>query len=598
MESQLLLKEALCDTSEEILLISPFLLPKDFIASFQKKLSNIAEKEIKIKNVIDPKRVGAVLHIGEKRIIDLDLKNLWQKEFDKKLNLLKEEVEKKSLDDISEHIKKIIEDTELSIKISEEGELGKVLQVGDGIARVEGLKHVGANEVVRFESGIYGIAFSLEKDAVGCMLLGSESEVEEGSYVERTGHILQVPVGDALIGRIVNAVGQPIDGKGRIITNKYRPVERKAPGVVYRQPVKEPLHTGIKAIDSLVPIGRGQRELIIGDRKIGKTTIAVDTILNQKDSGVICIYAVIGQKASSIARIVHILSERDAMKYTIIVASLSNEQTSFRYLTPYTACTIGEEFMEQGRHALVIYDDLTKHAVAYRELSALLKRPIGREAYPGDIFYVHSRLLERAAKLRDDLGGGSLTALPIVETLGGDITAYISTNIISITDGQIYLDSELFNTGFRPAINVGLSVSRVGGSAQTPMLKRVAGRFRIDLAQYHEMAAFVKFGAELDEATRAQLARGERGRELLKQSQYSPVPIEEQTAILFAVINGYLDDIPVEKVLDFEKRFISFLKEAYPDVLKELADKKLITFELEKKLKEAITKMKENCKYN
>lgn len=492
--------------------------------------------------------------------------------------------------EISDILKKQIEEFKTAVKAVE---MGMVLQVGDGIARVSGLERVGANEVVSFEGGIYGLAFSLEKDSVGCILLGPEEQIKQGSKVEGTGHLLQIPVGEALIGRIVNAIGQPIDGKGPVKTTGYRPLERKAPGVVQRQPVKEPLQTGIKAIDVLVPIGRGQRELIIGDRKIGKTTIVIDTILNQMDSDVICIYAAIGQKASTVGRIVELLERRGAMKHTIIVAAFSNEQTAFRFLVPYTACAIGEEFMEKGKHALIIYDDLYKHAVAYREMSALLKRPIGREAYPGDIFYVHSRLLERAAKLRDDLGGGSLTALPIVETLGGDVTSYISTNVISITDGQIYLETELFNTGFRPAINVGLSVSRVGGAAQLKAMKKVAGRFRIDLAQYHEMATFVKFGAEVDAATKAQLARGQRGRELLIQPQYSPIPVEEQVVMLYSVVNGYLDDIEVERVADFEAGFLSFLKESdYSSLLEKIRQEKDLKPELEEVLKAALSAFK------
>lgn len=492
--------------------------------------------------------------------------------------------------EISDILKKQIEEFKTAVKAVE---MGMVLQVGDGIARVSGLERVGANEVVSFEGGIYGLAFSLEKDSVGCILLGPEEQIKQGSKVEGTGHLLQIPVGEALIGRIVNAIGQPIDGKEPVKTTGYRPLERKAPGVVQRQPVKEPLQTGIKAIDVLVPIGRGQRELIIGDRKIGKTTIVIDTILNQMDSDVICIYAAIGQKASTVGRIVELLERRGAMKHTIIVAAFSNEQTAFRFLVPYTACAIGEEFMEKGKHALIIYDDLYKHAVAYREMSALLKRPIGREAYPGDIFYVHSRLLERAAKLRDDLGGGSLTALPIVETLGGDVTSYISTNVISITDGQIYLETELFNTGFRPAINVGLSVSRVGGAAQLKAMKKVAGRFRIDLAQYHEMATFVKFGAEVDAATKAQLARGQRGRELLIQPQYSPIPVEEQVVMLYSVVNGYLDDIEVERVADFEAGFLSFLKESdYSSLLEKIRQEKDLKPELEEKLKAALSAFK------
>ena len=585
------LKGILEEISLPVVLKSPIALKPAFLENLKERLSRVAGKKIEIKLEIDPRLSGVTLYLGEERKIELDMRRVWAEELEEKLRELHREQFLRA-EEISSHIKKIIEKTEPVIKVEELEEVGKVLQVGDGIARVSGMKHVGANEVVWFSGDVYGLAFNLEKDAVGCILLGPEEQIEEGSAVRRTGRLLQIPVGDALIGRIVNALGQPIDGKGLIKVNKYRPVERIAPGVIYRQPVKEPLQTGLKAIDALIPIGRGQRELIIGDRKIGKTTIAIDTILNQKNQEVVCIYAAIGQKASTVARVVHILEERGAMDYTIIVAALSNEQTAFRYLVPYSACAIGEEFMEQGRHALVIYDDLSKHAVAYREMSALLKRPIGREAYPGDIFYAHSRLLERAAKLRDDLGGGSLTALPIVETLGGDVTAYISTNVISITDGQLYLESGLFNTGFRPAINVGLSVSRVGGAAQNRAMKKVAGKLRIDLAQYHEMAAFVKFGAELDAATKAQLARGERGRALLIQAQYSPMPVEEQVAVLYAVTNGYLDSLPVEKVGGFETEFLNFLREKYPTILKEIKEKADLLLESEEELKSAILEFK------
>ena len=585
------LKGILEEISLPVVLKSPIALKPAFLENLKERLSRVAGKKIEIKLEIDPRLSGVTLYLGEERKIELDMRRVWAEELEEKLRELHREQFLRA-EEISSHIKKIIEKTEPVIKVEELEEVGKVLQVGDGIARVSGMKHVGANEVVWFSGDVYGLAFNLEKDAVGCILLGPEEQIEEGSAVRRTGRLLQIPVGDALIGRIVNALGQPIDGKGLIKVNKYRPVERIAPGVIYRQPVKEPLQTGLKAIDALIPIGRGQRELIIGDRKIGKTTIAIDTILNQKNQEVVCIYAAIGQKASTVARVVHILEERGAMDYTIIVAALSNEQTAFRYLVPYSACAIGEEFMEQGRHALVIYDDLSKHAVAYREMSALLKRPIGREAYPGDIFYAHSRLLERASKMRDDLGGGSLTALPIVETLGGDVTAYISTNVISITDGQLYLESGLFNTGFRPAINVGLSVSRVGGAAQNRAMKKVAGKLRIDLAQYHEMAAFVKFGAELDAATKAQLARGERGRALLIQAQYSPMPVEEQVAVLYAVTNGYLDSLPVEKVGGFETEFLNFLREKYPTILKEIKEKADLLLETEEELKSAILEFK------
>ncbi len=589
------LKRILEEIGSPVILKSPIALKNAFLENLKKTLSKIAGKKIEIKIEIERGLTGAILYLGKERKIELDIRRLWADELEEKLKEL-EHQQFLQAEEISAHIKEIIKQTEPAIKVEEAEEIGKVLQVGDGIARVSGLKSVGANELVRFAGDVYGLAFNLETEAVGCILLGPEEVVREGSAVKRTGHILQVPVGDELIGRIVNALGQPIDGKSPIKATKFRPVERIAPGVIYRQPVKEPLQTGIKAIDALIPIGRGQRELIIGDRKIGKTAIVVDTILNQKEENIVCIYAAIGQKASTIARVVHILDERGAMDYTIIVAALPNEQTAFRYLVPYTACALGEEFMEQGKHALVIYDDLSKHALAYREMSALLKRPIGREAYPGDIFYCHSRLLERAAKLRDDLGGGSLTALPIVETLGGDVTAYISTNVISITDGQLYLESELFNTGFRPAINVGLSVSRVGSAAQNRAMKKVAGKLRIDLAQYHEMAAFVKFGAELDAATKAQLARGERGRALLIQPQYSPMSVEDEVAVLYAVVNGYLDDVPVEKVGIFETQFLKFLKERYSGILIDIKKTADLRLETEERLKSAILEFKKEFK--
>ncbi|RJQ53709.1 MAG: F0F1 ATP synthase subunit alpha [Actinobacteria bacterium] len=482
----------------------------------------------------------------------------------------------------------MIEETEPQLKVEEIVEIGTVVSVGDGTALVTGLKSVGSQEVVEFQNEVYGIAFTLSRDQVGCILLGPEERIQEGSPVKRTGRGLHVPVGEPLVGRIVNALGQPIDGKGPIAAHAYRLMERKAPGVVRRQPVKEPLQTGIKALDALVPLGRGQRELIIGDRKIGKTTIAIDTILAQKGVGVICVYVSIGQKASSIARVVQVLRQAGAMEYTIVVAALPNEQPSFRYLAPYAGCAIGEEFMEKGKHALIVYDDLSKHAVTYREMSALLKRPIGREAYPGDIFYIHSRLLERAAKLRDDLGGGSLTALPIVETLAGDISAFIPTNVVSICDGQIFLDGGLFNEGFRPAIDAGLSVSRVGGAAQTKAMKKVAGRLRIDMAQYQEMATFVKFGAEVDKATLAQLTRGERGRQLLVQDQHAPMSVEEETIVLYAATKGYLDRVPLDLTAEFEQAFVAHVHERHPSMLEQLQETKELSPALEHQLDTAL----------
>jgi F-type H+-transporting ATPase subunit alpha len=554
------------------------------------KLSAVAGREISIDVKVNPRLdVGARLILGGEKKLDLDLRRKLLEDLESQFAAIKREG-LTTVEETAAHLARIIEKTEPRLRVEELTDTGEVLQVGDGIAIVSGLRGVGSQEIVRFQHDVYGIAFNLLQDSVGCLLIGREEEIEEGSAVERTGRLLQVPVGSALIGRILNALGQPIDGKGPIETEKFRPVERTSPGVVKRHPVIEPLHSGIKIIDALVPLGRGQRELILGDRKIGKTTIAVDTILSQKGAGVICIYAAIGQKASTVARVVHTLQERDAMDYTIVVVAFSNEEPAFRYLVPYAACAMGEEFMDSGGHALVIYDDLSKHAVTYREISALLKRPIGREAYPGDIFYVHSRLLERAACLRDDLGGGSLTALPIVETLGGDISAFIPTNVISICDGQIFLDAGLFNEGSRPAMDVGLSVSRVGGMAQTRVMKKVAGRLRIDLAQYHEMAQFVKFGAEVDQATLDQLTRGEREREVLKQDQHNPLPLEKQIVILYAAVNGYLDAVPVEQVKAYEETLFTFMASQYPSVLPGISELKDLSEDTEKILVQAISR--------
>jgi len=447
---------------------------------------------------------------------------------------------------------------------------------------------VGSQELVEFAGGIYGIAFSLLGDRVGCLLLGPEEGIREGGDVVRTGHLLRVPVGEALQGRIVNALGQPIDGKGAIVPKALMPVERKAPGVVERQPVNVPLHTGMKVIDALIPLGRGQRELIIGDRKIGKTTIAVDTILSQRGTGVACVYAAIGQKASSVARVVATLAENDALQYTTIVVALPNEPPAFRHVAPYAACAMGEYYMQQGGDALVVYDDLSKHAVTYREMSALLKRPVGREAYPGDVFYVHSRLLERAARLSDEGGGGSLTALPIVETLAGDLSAFIPTNVISISDGQMMLDSALFNEGTRPAMDVGLSVSRVGGSAQAKALKQVAGRLRIDLAQYQEMAQFVKFGAEVDAATLEQLTRGERCRELLRQGQHAPLALEQEVLILFGVVEGMFDAVEIADLEEMERELLEYANVHHPEAMEVVRTAHEVTAEVEAALRAVI----------
>ncbi|MFH1188303.1 MAG: F0F1 ATP synthase subunit alpha [bacterium] len=586
------LKEELRGAEQPLIIMTPTAFSPGFVEELEDRLSTIAEKKLQIKVFIDFQQECPALFLGREKKIRLDPRQNFISELDKRILELKGTVEQIKTEDITRQLKEIISATKVTFTVDDMRKEGVVLQVCDGIARVAGLGQVGSMEVLEFVEGVYGLAFSLEKDSVGCILLGPEEKIKEGSLVKCTGHLLEIPVGEEMIGRIVNPLGIPIDGKGKIVTENYRLVERIAPGVVERQPVKEAVQTGIKAIDAMIPIGRGQRELIIGDRKLGKTTLAIDTIINQKNSDIICIYAAIGQKAASVAKVVEILRKEGALSHTIVVAALANEQTAFRYLAPYAACAIGEELMDKGKHALVIYDDLSKHAVAYREMSALLKRPIGREAYPGDIFYVHSRLLERAAKLNNENGGGSLTALPIIETLGGDVTSYISTNVISITDGQIYLESGLFNTGFRPAINVGLSVSRVGGDAQTKIMKKVAGRLRIDLAQYHEMEAFVKFGAEVDDTTKAQLSRGERGRELLKQIQYAPMPLADEIVVLYAVVNGMLDTIPIKRIGDFEKGLVEFARRKYQTIMELIEDKKDLTPEIDAGLKEIITEYK------
>ncbi len=459
-------------------------------------------------------------------------------------------------------------------------EVGEVIEAGDGIARVSGIPNVMAMEMIAFSHGIYGIALDLDINEVGVMILGDYTKIQEGAEVKRTGRLLSVPVGEALVGRVVNSLGQPIDGKGPVTTDKYRFIEGHAPSVIERQPVKEPLQTGLKSIDAMIPIGRGQRELIIGDRQTGKTAIAVDTILNQKGKGVYCIYVAIGSKLSTLASTINILEKAGAMEYTIVVSATASESASMQYLAPYAGCAIGEEFRDTGKHALIVYDDLYKHAVAYRQVSLLLRRPPGREAFPGDIFNLHSRLLERAAKLNDKKGGGSLTALPIVETQAGDYSAYIPTNVISITDGQIYLEKDLFNAGVRPAVHVGLSVSRVGGNAQIKAMKKVAGTLRLELAQYRELSAFAKFGTELDKATQAQLNRGGKLVEILKQKQYCPMPVEEQVIIIWVAVNGYLDNIAKDRLKEFEQRFSEFVKERHPQTLEEIRTKKDLSQDL------------------
>ncbi|GJQ48210.1 F1 sector of membrane-bound ATP synthase, alpha subunit [Candidatus Kuenenia stuttgartiensis] len=495
-----------------------------------------------------------------------------------------------ALGDIASIIKREIESYEEKLKLEN---VGYVMQVGDGVARIYGLDECMSNELLEFPDNVYGIAMNLEEDNVGAILLGSEDKIKEGDIVKTTGKIVQVPVGKAMLGRVVNALGLPIDGKGPIATDEFRPIEGNSPNVVERQPVKEPLQTGIKAIDAMIPIGRGQRELIIGDRQTGKTAILVDTIINQRTSGVYCIYVAIGQKMSTVASVVKTLEENNVMDNSIVVVASAGDPAPLQYIAPYAGCAMGEYFRDNGMHAVVMYDDLYKHAIAYRQISLLLRRPPGREAFPGDIFNLHSRLLERAAKLNDELGAGSLTALPVVETQGGDYSAYIPTNVISITDGQIYLESDLFNAGVRPAISVGLSVSRVGGNAQIPAMKKVAGMLRLTLAQYREMASFAQFGSELDKFTQAQIAKGERLVEILKQPQYEPALVEDQVMAIFAGINGFLDDIPVDKIKKFEKEFLAFMKQKHASISLEINEKKKIDQELSSKLENAIREFKQ-----
>jgi F-type H+-transporting ATPase subunit alpha len=488
-------------------------------------------------------------------------------------------------EEISDIIKRQLQGYEAEVDLKE---AGRVIEVGDGIARIYGLEKALAGELLEFPGGVYGLVLNLEADNVGAVLLGEDTKIKEGDPVSRTKRIAQVPVGEALVGRVVNALGQPVDGKGPIDAKEFRAIERYAPGVVDRRSVKEPLQTGIKSIDAMIPIGRGQRELIIGDRGTGKTAIAVDTIINQKGQGVFCFYVAIGQKRSTVAQVVKVLEDTGAMAYTTVVVASASESAPLQYIAPYAGCTMGEYFRDSGRHALCIYDDLSKHATAYRQLSLLLRRPPGREAYPGDVFYLHSRLLERAAKLNDELKGGSLTALPIIETQLGDVAAYIPTNVISITDGQIFLESDLFYGGIRPAVNVGISVSRVGGSAQIKAMRQIAGKLRLDLAQYRELAAFAQFGSDLDRATQLQLARGQRMVELLKQGQYQPLSVERQIAIIFAGTQGLLDDMPVDQIRPFEEFLFGFLDRKHGQLLVEIANKKELTDDLRAALTSAI----------
>ncbi|MCE5309116.1 MAG: F0F1 ATP synthase subunit alpha [Acidobacteriales bacterium] len=493
-------------------------------------------------------------------------------------------------DEITRVLRDEIENYEKAINVSE---TGNVISVGDGIARIHGLDKVMAGEMIEFPHDVAGLALNLEEDQVGAVLLGEFSEIKEGDEVRRTNRIMSVPVGEALIGRVVDALGRPIDDKGPIETKDFSPIERLAPGVVERRPVKEPLQTGIKAVDGMIPIGRGQRELIIGDRQTGKTAIALDTILNQKGGDVICIYVAIGQKRSTVAQVAKTLEEHGAMDYTIVVAATASEPAAMQYLAPYSGCAMGEYFRDTKRHALCIYDDLSKHAAAYREISLLLRRPPGREAFPGDVFYLHSRLLERAAKLSEANGNGSLTALPIIETQAGDVSAYIPTNVISITDGQIYLEADLFNSNVRPAINVGLSVSRVGGSAQVKAMRQVAGSLRLDLAQYRELAAFAQFGSDLDKASQAQLNRGRHLVEILKQGQYQPLAVEKQVLIIFAGTNGYLDDLPAESCAKFEQELYRFVENSQGAILKDIREKKILDDDLRSRMHAALKEFKE-----
>lgn len=493
------------------------------------------------------------------------------------------------VEEISELLRKQITDFEKKVDVSE---IGTVISVGDGIARVYGLEKCMASELLEFPNNVFAMALNLEEDMVGAVLFGEDSLIKEGDIVKRTGRIMSVPVGDAIIGRVVNAIGQPIDGKGPISSSESKLVDVVAPGIVDRQPVREPLQTGLKAIDSMIPIGRGQRELIIGDRQTGKTAIALDAIINQKGGDVVCIYVAVGQKRANIARVVKTLEDFGAMGHTIVVSATASEPAPLQFIAPFTGCAIGEYFRDKGQHALIVFDDLSKQAASYRQLSLLLRRPPGREAYPGDVFYLHSRLLERAAKLSKELGGGSLTALPIIETQAGDVSGYIPTNVISITDGQIYLEPELFYAGVRPAVNVGLSVSRVGGAAQTKAMKQVAGTLRLDLAQFRELAAFAQFGSDLDKATLAQIERGKRMVELLKQGQYMPLPVEEQIVVLFAGANGYLDDLPVEAIRRFEDELLRFIRANKADINAEIKEKKIIDETLKERLTRAVEDFK------
>jgi F-type H+/Na+-transporting ATPase subunit alpha len=541
--------------------------------------------DVKVSPTMD---AGAVLLVGDVGRVVFDPRVMWLADAERALQVRLDAGELPQVDDAYEFLRAVLEQTAPEPAVEHLQDTGTVVRIGDGVVAVGGLRDVGSQEIVEFEDGTLGLAFSLKENVVGCVLLGSEENVREGGSVRRSGHLLRVPAGEGVLGRVLDPVCRPIDGRDAPVPSAWMPVERMAPGVVGRQPVSKPLHTGMKVIDALVPIGRGQRELIIGDRKLGKTTLAVDTILAQKGRDVACVYCAIGQKASTVRQIVATLEEYGALEYTAVVVALPSDMPALRYLAPYTAMSLGEYFMDRGGDALVVFDDLTKHAVTYREMSALLDRPVGREAYPGDVFYVHSRLLERAARLSQELGGGSLTALPIIETLAGDISAFIPTNVISICDGQIMLDAVGFNEGRRPSMDPGLSVSRVGGSAQARTMKQVAGRLRIDLAQYEEMARFVKFGAEVDEATQKQLTRGERARELLKQDQHTPMPTEHEVFVLYAVVHGYFDDVAVNRVGEVEAEMLEWATRRKSDVLQLLDNAEGLSSDAEEKLAAAL----------
>jgi F-type H+-transporting ATPase subunit alpha len=564
-------------------------LSDEVVRQVRERVCNAAGREIILEVRVSPTmEAGAVLLVGDSGRVVLDPRVMWLSQAEQQIREQLDSGALTTLEDTNAHLLTLLEHSTLAPSIESLLSSGTVMRVGDGVASVSGLRDVGSQEVVEFEDGTLGLAFSLAEQFAGCVLLGPDDNIREGGGVRRTGRQLSVPVGQAVLGRVLDALCRPLDGGDPIVPSAWSPAEQLAPGVVERQPVDQPLLTGMKIVDALVPIGRGQRELIIGDRKLGKTTIAVDTILAQKGQGVSCIYCAIGQKASSVRQVISTLEALGAMEYTAVVVSLPSDMPALRYVAPYTACAIGEYFRDHGQDALVVYDDLSKHAVTYREMSALLDRPVGREAYPGDIFYVHSRLLERAARLSQERGGGSLSALPIVETLSGDISAFIPTNVISICDGQIVLDSVAFNEGRRPSMDPGLSVSRVGGTAQSRIMKQVAGRLRIDLAQYGEMARFVKFGAEVDEATQHQLARGERARELLKQDQHSPMPVEDEALILFGAVNGFFDGVDVDEAGEAQDRLIDWMHSRHAGVMRGLSEGEGLTPELEASLGETV----------